>query len=67
MPASVHSLANATHKPNENIDAVIRHYKAINDALEAQLAIALAQRDAWRELVEHCWRLVDAARKRLFK
>ena len=67
MPASVHSLANATHKPNENIDAVIRHYKAINDELEAQLAIALAQRDAWRELVEHCWRLVGAERKRLFK
>jgi hypothetical protein len=38
MPASVHSLANATRKPNENIDAVIRHYKAINDELEAQLA-----------------------------
>jgi DNA-binding transcriptional regulator PaaX len=67
MPASVHSLANATRKPNENIDAVIRHYKAINDELEAQLAIALAQRDAWRKLVEHCWRLVDAERKRWFK
>jgi hypothetical protein len=67
MPASVHSLANATRKPNENIDAVIRHYKAINDELEAQLAIALSQRDAWRELVEHCWRLVDAERKRWFR
>jgi hypothetical protein len=22
---------------------------------------------AWRELVEHCWRLVDAERKRWFK
>ena|SRR5262245_33932109 len=67
MPASVRSLADAARKPNENIDAVIRHYKAINDELEAQLAIALAQRDAWRELVEHCWRLVGAERKRLFK
>jgi hypothetical protein len=33
-----------------NVDAVIRHYKAINDGLEAQLAVALAQRDAWRSL-----------------
>jgi len=67
MPTSVHSLADATRKPNENVDAVIRHYKAINDELEAQLAVALAQRDAWRELVEHCWQLVDAERKRWFK
>ena len=66
-PASVHSLADATRKPKENIDAVILHYKAINDELEAQLAVALAQRDAWRELVEHCWQLVDAERKRWFK
>jgi hypothetical protein len=67
MPASVHSLVDATRKPNENADAVILHYKALNDELEAQLAVALAQRDAWRELVEHCWRLVDAERKRWFK
>ena len=67
MPASVHSLVDATRKPNENAGAVILHYKAINDELEAQLAVALAQRDAWRELVEHCWRLVDAERKRWFK
>ena len=67
MTASVHSLVNATRKPNENIDAVIRHYKAINAELEAQLAVALAQRDAWRKLVEQCWRLVDAERKRWFK
>jgi hypothetical protein len=67
MPASVHSLVDATRKPNENADAVILHYKAINEELEAQLAVALAQRDAWRELVEHCWRLVDAERKRWFK
>ena len=67
MPASVHSLADATRRPNENVDAVIRHYKAINDELEAQLAVALAQRDAWRELVEHCWQLVDAERRRWFK
>jgi DNA-binding transcriptional regulator PaaX len=67
MTASVHSLVDATRKPNENVDAVIRHYKAINDELEAQLAVALAQRDAWRELVEHCWQLVDAERKRWFK
>ena len=67
MPASVYSLANATRKPNGNVDAVILHYKAINDELEAQLAVALAQRDAWRELVEHCWQLVDAERKRWFK
>jgi hypothetical protein len=66
MPASVHSLVDATRKPNE-ADAVILHYKAINEELEAQLAVALAQRDAWRELVEHCWRLVDAERKRWFK
>jgi DNA-binding transcriptional regulator PaaX len=57
MPASVHSPA----------DAVILHYKAINAELEAQLAVACAQRDAWRELVEHCWRLVDAEQKRWFK
>jgi hypothetical protein len=63
MPASVHSLVDATR----NADAVILHYKAINEELEAQLAVALAQRDAWRELVEHCWRLVDAERKRWFK
>jgi DNA-binding transcriptional regulator PaaX len=67
MSASVHALADATRKPNENVDAVIRHYKAINDELEAQLAIALAQRDAWRGLVEHCWQLVDAERKRWSK
>ena len=67
MPASVHSLVDATPKPNENADAVILHYKAINDELEAQLVVALAQRDAWRELVEHCWRLVDAERKHWFK
>jgi DNA-binding transcriptional regulator PaaX len=67
MPVSVHSLAETTGKPNESVDAVIRHYKAINDELEAQLAVALAQRDAWRELVEHCWQLVDAERKRWFK
>jgi hypothetical protein len=67
MPASVHSLVDAARKPNENADAVILHYKAINDELEAQLAVACAQRDAWRELVEHCWRLVDAERKRRFK
>ena len=66
MTASVHSLVNATRKPNENIDAVIRHYKAINAELEAQLAVACAQRDAWRELVEHCWRLVAAERRRWF-
>jgi len=67
MPASVHSLANATRKPNGNVDAVILHYKAINAELETQLAVACAQRDAYRELVEYCWRLVDAERKRLFK
>jgi hypothetical protein len=67
MPASIHSLVDATCKPNENAETVIRHYKAINDELEAQLAVALAQRDAWRELVEHCWRLIDAERKRWFK
>jgi len=67
MPASVHSLVHATRTPNENADAVILHYKAINAELEAQLAVACAQRDAWRELVEHCWRLVDAERKRCFK
>ena len=67
MPASVHSLADATRKPNENADAVILHHKAINAELEAQLAVALAQRDAWRELVEQCWRLVDAERKHWFK
>jgi hypothetical protein len=63
MPASVHSPVDATRKPSENVDAVILHYKAINEELEAQLAVALAQRDAWRELVEHCWRLADAERK----
>ena len=67
MPTAVHSLADATRKPNENADAVMFHYKAINAELEAQLADACAQRDAWRELVEHCWRLVDAERKRWFK
>ena len=67
MPASVHSLADATRKPNEAADAVILHYKAINAELEAQLAVACAQRDAWRELVEYCWRLVGAERKRWFK
>ena len=67
MPTAVHSLADATRKPNENADAVMLHYKAINAELEAQLAVACAQRDAWRELVEHCWRLVDAERKRWFK
>ena len=67
MPASAHSLADATRKPNENADAVILHYKAINAELEAQLAVACAQRDAWRQLVEHSWRLVDAERKRWFK
>ena len=67
MPASIPSLVDATRKPNENADAVILHYKAINDELEAQLVVALAQRDAWRELVEHCWRLGDAERKRWFK
>jgi hypothetical protein len=63
MPASVHSLADVTRKPNENADAVILHYKAINAELEAQLAVACAQRDAWRQLVEHCWRLVDGVRR----
>jgi len=63
MPASVHSLANATRKPKENADAVILHYNAINEELEAQLALALAQRDAWRELAERCWKLIDAERK----
>jgi hypothetical protein len=67
MPASVHSPVDATRKPSENVDAVILHYKAINEELEAQLALALAQRDAWRELVEHCWRLADAERKGWFK
>ena len=67
MTASVHSLVDATRKPNENIDAVIRHYKAINAELEVQLAVALAQRDAWRELAEQCRRLVDAERTRWFK
>jgi hypothetical protein len=42
LPASVHSLADGTRKPNENADAVIRHYKAINDELDSQLAVALA-------------------------
>jgi hypothetical protein len=62
MPASVHSLADAARRPNENVDAVIRHYKAINAELEAQLAVALAQRDAWRELAERCWQFIDAER-----
>jgi hypothetical protein len=61
MPAFVHPLADATRKPNETVDAVIRHYEAINEELEAQLAVALAQRDAWRKLVEHFWRLIHAA------
>jgi hypothetical protein len=52
---------------SQNADAIILHYKAINAELEAQLAVACAQRDAWRELVECCWRLVDAERKRWFK
>ena len=55
MTASVHSLVDATR------------YKAINAELEAQLAVALAQRDAWRKLVEQCRRLVDAERTRWFK
>jgi DNA-binding transcriptional regulator PaaX len=67
MPASVHSLAEATCKPTENADAVILHYKALSDELEAQLAVALAQRDAWRDLAERCWQLVDAERSRWFK
>jgi hypothetical protein len=49
-------------KPNENAHAVILHYKAINEELEAQLAVALAQRDAWlastREWIEAAIRLV---------
>jgi DNA-binding transcriptional regulator PaaX len=64
MPASVHSPADATRKPNEAADHVILHYKAINAELEAQLAVACAQRDAWRELVEHCWRLVNLSFRR---
>jgi hypothetical protein len=52
MPASVHSLADATRKPHENADAVILHYNTINAELEAQLAVARAQRDALRELVD---------------
>ncbi len=67
MPASVHSLADATRKPHENADAVILHYKTINAELEAQLAVACAQRDALRELLERCCELVDAERKRWFK
>jgi len=67
MPASVHSLAGNPCKPNDNVDAIILHYKKINDELEAQLAAALAQRNAWRELVERCWQLVDAERKRWLK
>jgi hypothetical protein len=39
MPASVHSPADATRKPNEAADHVILHYKAINAELEAQLAV----------------------------
>ena len=31
------------------------------------VAVACTQGDAYRELVEYCWRLVDAERKRLFK
>src|SRR5262249_3716014 len=57
MPTSVHSLADATRQPNENVDALIRHSKATSDELEAQLAVARARRDAWRELVEHRWQL----------
>jgi DNA-binding transcriptional regulator PaaX len=67
MPASVHSLADGPRKPNDNVDAIILHYKNINDELEAQLAVALAQRDAWRELVKRCWQLIEAERKRWFK
>jgi len=67
MPASVHPLADTTRKPNESADAVILRYKAINAELEAQFAVACAQRDAWRELVEHCWRLADVERKRWIK
>jgi len=37
MPASVHSLADATRRPNENVDAVIRHDTAIDAELEAAL------------------------------
>jgi hypothetical protein len=62
MPACVHSLADATRKPNENADAVILHYQAINAELKAQLAVACAQRDALRQLVEHCLWLIDAER-----
>jgi hypothetical protein len=46
MPASAHSLVHATRKPNENADAVILHYKAINAELEAQLAVACEHCDA---------------------
>ena len=67
MPTSVHSLADATRKPNENADAVILHYRAVNEELEAQLAVALAQRDAWRDLAERCWQFVEAERSRWFK
>src|SRR5262249_18734337 len=38
----------------------VRNALTTHAELEAQLAVACAQRDAWRELVEHCWRLVDA-------
>jgi hypothetical protein len=67
MTASVHSLVDATRKPNENVDAVIRHYKA-------RLTTSLRPNSPSRslsatlgELIEHCWQLVDAERKRWFK
>jgi len=42
--------------------------RALSPALPRPgVAVACAQRDAYRELVEYCWRLVDAERKRLFK
>jgi hypothetical protein len=41
MPASVHSLVDATRKPDKNADAVILHYKAINDELEAQSTLSM--------------------------
>src|SRR5262249_21715862 len=42
--------------------------RALSPALARPgVAVACAQRDAYRELVEYCWRLVDAERKRLFK
>src|SRR5262249_55605191 len=36
-------------------------------ALTPGVAVACAQRDAYRELVEYCWRLVDAEGRLLFK